>query len=192
MTSKKKTVEELNKENSRVYYTLNGKELREALGKKPEDSLDEYKMNLCVPFVIRRDFDENMTDEEWTQFADAIINSSSASAGIDDAIYNYFNRLSEKPIPATEVREPHYLEISTESYEVVKFAITDEQYDTLKKDLDVSGIASTEDLLKIVESGEADYVDAACIERRITDIELDEVQYEADRVRVNGDGKIIK
>lgn len=192
MTSKKKTVEELNKENSRVYYTLNGKELREALGKKPEDSLDEYKMNLCVPFVIRRDFDENMTDEEWTQFADAIINSSSASAGIDDAIDNYFNRLSEKPIPATEVRKPHYLEIYTESYEVVKFAITDEQYDTLKKDLDVSGIASTEDLLKIVESGEADYVDAACIERRITDIELDEVQYEADRVRVNGDGKIIK
>ena len=135
------TIEEKNKSE---YYTLNGKELREALGRKPEDSLEDYKENLCVPMVVRRDF-EDMSDKEWTEFSNSIINDDGIFNDLDYALNQYLDKMGKDIIEKEELsslEDMHTLDVFIESYNNLKIRISEEDYKAIQKEAEEGNLTA--------------------------------------------------
>lgn len=114
----------------RGYYLLNEDELKEALGRKPEDSLDDYKGQMCVPFFTREEL--GITDDkDWETLSDGIMNDDELNREIDIAL-SYFKRNLSSIKPIEEKIKPHRLDIVVESRNTLQLNVSDEDYEIIK------------------------------------------------------------
>lgn len=147
-----KKEKEIIQKNNSTYYSFNGTQLRELLGKKPEDSLDEFKNNLTVPLVIRGDL-KPMSDEKWEGLASDIINNKYVGAELDEVIYNYYNEITdaETHIDEKETKEKHFIHVMENKCFNHIFEISDEALAKLQEGMQEDDTLSASILREVVD-----------------------------------------
>lgn len=170
--------QELDLKNMRANYNLNGKELREALGRKPEDSLDDYRDNLCVPMVVRRDIGEELTDDEWSNLYDAIINDDGVYNELDNTLSYYLEKMDrDRKVKETfesevDKKYHHTMDIFIESYNNLKLKISDEDYNKIQ-DASKDGKIEAEVIDNIITKNIGRIIDEEVYAARYVDVTLD-------------------
>ena len=167
---------DLDFKNMRENYNLNGKELREALGRKPEDSLDDYKDNLCLPIIVRGDFDTEFTDKEWEDFCQDINSDDGLFNEIDNSLAYYLNKMESDRKRKTESNEVtphlHTIDVFIESYNNLKLRVTDDDYDKIQK-ASKDGKIEAEIIDSIISKNVLHLIDEEIYAARYLDVTLD-------------------
>lgn len=164
--------------NMRVNYNLNGKELREALGRKPEDSLDDYKDNMCLPIIVRGDFDREFTDKEWEDFCQDINSDDGFFNEVDNTLAYYLDKM-ERDRKTKKMLEfglntklPHTMDVFIESYNNLKLRISDEDYAEIQK-ASKDGKIEAEVIDNIINKNVGHIVDEEVYAAKYFDVTLD-------------------
>lgn len=164
--------------NASVNYNLNGKELREALGRKPEDSLDDYKDNMCLPIIVRRDFDREFTDKEWEDFCQDINSDDGFFNEVDNTLAYYLDKMerdrkTKKMLEfGIDTKLPHTVDVFIESYNNLKVKISDEDYNKIQK-ASKDGKIEAEVIDDIINKNVCHIVDEEVHASKYVDITLD-------------------
>lgn len=166
--------QELDLKNMRVNYNLNGKELREALGRKPEDSLDDYRDNLCVPMVVRRDIGEELTDDEWSNLYDAIINDDGVYNELDNTISYYLEKMDkDREKKKQEKEKTHRIDVMIESYDTLSLKVTEEDYNNIMESFHTNGKIPAALMDGIINKNTDTILDASNFASKYIDVTLD-------------------
>lgn len=166
--------QELDLKNMRVNYNLNGKELREALGRKPEDSLDDYRDNLCVPMVVRRDIGEELTDDEWSNLYDAIINDDGVYNELDNTISYYLEKMDrDREKKKQEKEKTHRIDVMIESYDTLSLKVTEEDYNGIMESFHNNGKIPAALMDGIINKNTNTILDASNFASKYIDVTLD-------------------
>lgn len=165
---------DLDLKNMRVNYNLNGKELREALGRKPEDSLDDYRDNLCVPMVVRRDIGEELTDDEWSNLYDAIINDDGVYNELDNTLSYYLEKMDrDREKKKQEKEKTHRIDVMIESYDTLSLKVTEEDYNSIMESFHNNGKIPAALMDGIINKNTDTILDASNFASKYIDVTLD-------------------